>query len=90
MAGQVANLESAVQLLEDAVAIVSPKGALLFANPAFRTLLPAATPGAALNELVAADHPLRRLAEETLAMRQSRGPVAGDVPDRARRAVPNG
>ena len=36
MAGQVANLESAVELLEDAVAIVSPKGALLFANPAFR------------------------------------------------------
>src|SRR5690242_12211949 len=37
MAGQVANLESAVEQLEDAVAIVSPRGELLFANPAMRT-----------------------------------------------------
>ena len=36
MAGQVANLESAVQHLEDAVAIVNPRGELLFANPAMR------------------------------------------------------
>ncbi len=41
MAGQVANLESAVEHLEDAVAIVSPQGDLLFANPAMRALLPA-------------------------------------------------
>ena len=47
MAGQVANLESAVELLEDAVAIVNPKGALLFANPAFRSLLPTAAAGRA-------------------------------------------
>ena len=41
-----------------------------------------------LNELVAPDHPLHRLAEETLAMRQAQGPVAGDIPDprRDRRA----
>ena len=45
MAGQVANLESAVQHLEDAVAIVNPRGELLFANPAMRELLPEATPG---------------------------------------------
>jgi signal transduction histidine kinase len=76
MAGQVANLESAVELLEDAVAIVNSKGALLFANPAFRSLLPTAAAGVALNDLVATDHPLRRLAEETLAMRQARGPLA--------------
>ena len=38
--GQVANLESAVQHLEDAVAIVNPRGELLFANPAMRALLP--------------------------------------------------
>jgi signal transduction histidine kinase len=76
MAGQVANLESAVELLEDAVAIVNSKGALLFANPAFRSLLPGAAAGVPLNDLVATDHPLRRLAEETLAMRQARGPLA--------------
>src|SRR5216684_2601149 len=45
MAGQVANLESAVEHLEDAVAIVSPRSELLFANPAMRTLLPKAAPG---------------------------------------------
>ena len=38
MAGQVANLESAVEQLEDAVAIVNARGELLFANPAMREL----------------------------------------------------
>ena len=45
MAGQVANLESAVEQLEDAVAIVNPRGELLFTNPAMRALLPDAAPG---------------------------------------------
>jgi signal transduction histidine kinase len=76
MAGQVANLESAVQHLEDAVAIVSPKGQVLFANPAMRALLPGAAAGASLNDLVAGDHQLRRQADQTLASRQSRGPVS--------------
>ena len=82
MAGQVANLESAVQHLEDAVAIVSPAGTLLFVNPAMVALLPAAAPGAALGDLVALDHPLRRLSEQTLASRQSRGPLAAAFPVR--------
>jgi signal transduction histidine kinase len=76
MAGQVANLESAVQHLEDAVAIVSPDGHVLFANPAMRALLPGSAAGASLNDLVAADHPLRKQADQTLASRQSRGPVS--------------
>ena len=50
MAGQVANLESAVEHLEDAVAIVSPKGQLLFANPAMRALIPGASAGASLDD----------------------------------------
>src|SRR5205823_2947322 len=75
MAGQVANLESAVEHLEDAVAIVSPTGELLFVNPAMRALVPDAAVGASLNDLVGADHPLRRLAEQTLLSRQPRGPV---------------
>src|SRR5262249_35931007 len=66
MAGQVANLESAVQHLEDAVTIVSPKGQVLFANPAMRALLPGAAAGASLNDVVAADHQLRRQACQTL------------------------
>jgi signal transduction histidine kinase len=76
MAGQVANLESAVEHLEDAVAIVSPESHLLFANPAMRALLPGAVAGVALHDLVASDHPLVRLAGQTLASRQSRGPVS--------------
>src|SRR5581483_1352246 len=60
MAGQVANLESAVEHLEDAVAIVSPRGELLFANPAMRALLPGAAVGARMNGLLGSGHPLRR------------------------------
>lgn len=76
MAGQVAHLESAVEHLEDAVAIVSPKGDVLFANPAARSLFPKALIGGPLGGLVAADHPLQRLFEETLASGQSRGPIS--------------
>ena len=86
MAGQVANLESAVEQLEDAVAIVNARGELLFANPAMRALLPEAAPGASLDAMVPADHPLRRLSEQTLVSRQSRGPLHGAV-RRQRRAA---
>jgi signal transduction histidine kinase len=81
MAGQVANLESAVQHLEDAVAIVNPRGELLFANPAMRNLLPDATPGTSLEHLVGGDHPLRGLSEQTLVSRGSSGPVSATFPD---------
>jgi signal transduction histidine kinase len=87
MAGQVANLESAVEQLEDAVAIVNPKEELLFANPAMRSLLPAATPGARLDALLPADHPLQRLSEQTLVNRQSRGPVSATFGDSGERLV---
>lgn len=75
MAGQMANLESAVEHLEDAVAIVNPNGALLFANPAMRTLIPEAAAGRRIDALLPPRHPLRALSEETLATRQSRGPM---------------
>jgi signal transduction histidine kinase len=80
MADQVANLESAVQHLEDAVAIVSPRGELLFANAAMRAVLPDAVAGVALGTLVAPGHPLLRLSEQTLASRQSRGPISATFP----------
>ena len=82
MAGQVANLESAVQHLEDAVAIVNPRGELLFANPAMRALLPDASPGASVEDLLGADHPLRRLSEQTLISGESRGPLSATFPRR--------
>jgi signal transduction histidine kinase len=87
MAGQVANLESAVEHLEDAVAIVNPRGELLFANPSMRALLPTAAPGASIDAVLAADHPLRRLSEQTLASRQSRGPLSAAFGDSGERLV---
>ena len=80
MAGQMANLESAVEHLEDAVAIVNGGGELLFVNPAMRDLVPDAVAGRALTEVLAPDHPMRRLAEQTLMSRQSRGPISAVWP----------
>ena len=87
MAGQVANLESAVEQLEDAVAIVNARGELLFTNPAMRALLPEAAPGASLDVMLPADHPLRRLSEQTLVSRQSRGPLQAPFGDSGERLV---
>jgi len=84
MAGQVANLESAVEQLEDAVAIVNAKEELLFTNPAMRALLPAAAPGVSLGTMLATDHPLRRLSEQTFVSRQSRGPLSASFGDSER------
>jgi signal transduction histidine kinase len=84
MAGQVANLESAVEHLEDAVAMIDPNGRVLFVNPAMRALLPNASAGSLLTDLLTPDHPARRLAEQTLITRQSHGPlpVKWDEPER--------
>src|SRR4051812_4427089 len=87
MAGQVANLESAVEQLEDAVAIVNARGELLFTNPAMRTLLPQAAPGGTLEAVLPADHPLRRLSEQTFVSRQSRGPLSAPFGDSGERLV---
>jgi signal transduction histidine kinase len=87
MAGQVANLESAVEHLEDAVAIVNARGDLLFANPAMRALVPAAAPGVSLSAVVPPDHPLQRLSEQTLVSRQSRGPLSATFGEGGERLV---
>jgi signal transduction histidine kinase len=87
MAGQMANLESAVEQLEDAVAIVNPRGEVLFANPAMRELIQVSATGAALTEILAPQHPLRRLSEQTLASRQSHGPLQATFDDRGERLV---
>jgi signal transduction histidine kinase len=87
MAGQVANLESAVEQLEDAVGIVNARGELLFANPSLRAVLPGAAPGARLDALLPGEHPLRRLAEQTLVSRQARGPVSAAFGESGERLV---
>ncbi len=87
MAGQMANLESAVEHLEDAVGIIDARGALMFANPAMRTLLPQAATGVLLDSLLAPDHPLRRLSEQTLVGGHSRGPLSAMFGESGERLV---
>jgi signal transduction histidine kinase len=83
LVGQSARLESVVEHLEDAVAIFSPDGELLFANSAMRTALP---PDAHLRPVDAtprSDHPYLRLTEETLLSRRPGGPESVKVSDLA-------
>ena len=74
------EFESVMENLEDAVALFSPEGELMFSNAAMRALLPGLTdqnaavkPGLAQ---LAADHPVRQLVERALAGRRSQGPVS--------------
>jgi signal transduction histidine kinase len=46
-----------------------------------RELLPEATPGSSLEQLVGTGHPLRGLSEQTLVSRGSSGPVSAAFPD---------
>jgi signal transduction histidine kinase len=75
LVGQKAHLQSAVENLEDAVALFNPSGELLFSNPAMQPTLPANAIGRALQGLLPTGHPYRTIVEETLASRRSRGPV---------------
>ena len=86
LAGQKANLQSAVEHLEDAVALFNPSGELLFSNPAMQHTLPGDAIGRALAGLLANGHPYRTLVEETLATRRSRGPV--QIPGHGTEPVP--
>src|SRR4029077_15140464 len=52
LAGQKANLQSAVEHLEDAVALFNSSGELLFSNPAMQPTLPADAIGRALQGLL--------------------------------------
>ena len=76
-----ANLQSAVEHLEDAVALFNPSGALLYGNPAMEALLPANanTVGQMLSSVVPSGHTFRTLVEETIATRASRGPVQASM-----------
>jgi len=75
LAGQTAHLHSAVEPLDDAVALFNPSGELLFSNPAMQGALPAKTIGRPIRALLPDAHPYRTIVEETLATRTSRGPV---------------
>jgi signal transduction histidine kinase len=75
LAGQKANLQVAVEHLEDAVALINPAGELIFSNPAMQATLGTDTIGKPIATLLAGGHPARTIIEETLASHQSRGPV---------------
>jgi signal transduction histidine kinase len=75
LADQKANLQTAVEHLEDAVALFNPTGELLFSNPAMQSVLPADAIGRALEGVLPNGHTYRTLVEETLSTRRSRGPV---------------
>ena len=83
LAGQKAKLESVVEHLEDAVAMFTPDGELLFANPAMRDALPRESSAHTVSELLPPGHPYRNLIEETLRSGQSCGPLSATVPRRA-------
>jgi signal transduction histidine kinase len=74
------EFESVMENLEDAVALFSPEGELMFSNAAMRALLPGLTPQAGSVKpslsLLADNDPVRQLVERALAGRKSAGPVA--------------
>ena len=82
LAGQKAKLESVVEHLEDAVAMFTPDGELLFANPAMREALPPESTARTVDELLPPGHPYRSLVEETLRSGHSCGPLSATVPRR--------
>jgi signal transduction histidine kinase len=64
------DLQSVMENLEDGVALFAPSGELIFCNPAMRAL----TPGDITS--LAAEHPVRRIVEQTLAGQKGQGPLA--------------
>jgi len=76
--GHGAQVESVVDRLEDAVAMVNPDGQIMFANSAIRAALPAAAAGSKLSVWPAL-HPYRDVVERALATRQSVGPLSRKV-----------
>ncbi|HEX6973815.1 MAG TPA: ATP-binding protein [Vicinamibacterales bacterium] len=77
-AGGPSDFESVMDNLEDAVALFSPGGELIFNNAAMTALLhdidAGMVSGSTLSRL-APSHPVRQLVEQTLAGRKSAGPV---------------
>jgi signal transduction histidine kinase len=69
-AGSASDLESVMDNLEDAVALFSPRGELIFSNKSMNVLQPRAL------DALPADSPVRQIVERTLAGRKSQGPIS--------------
>ncbi len=68
--GGATDLESVMDNLEDAVALFSPRGELIFCNKAMSALQPRAL------DTLPADNPIKQVVERTLAGRKSQGPIS--------------
>jgi signal transduction histidine kinase len=77
------DFESVVDNLEDAVALFSPDGKLIFCNPAMGVVLPqfVSSRSGRLADMAPDADPVRALIERTLASRQAQGPVSIQAPD---------
>jgi signal transduction histidine kinase len=74
------DFESVMDNLEDAMALFSPEGGLMFSNSSMRALLPSLASGPNQAEpalaLLPSDNPVRQLVERALAGRRSQGPLS--------------
>ena len=73
------DFASVMDNLEDAMALFSPKGELIFSNSSMRALLPSLVlreSGESALERLPPDNPVRQLVERSLAGRKSQGPVS--------------
>ena len=75
------DLESVMDNLEDAVALFSPRGEVIFSNAAMNAL------HAGSIDTLPAAHPVRQIVERTLAGRKSQGPVSLSLPPKMRRSA---
>jgi signal transduction histidine kinase len=79
ISGQVPGVESVSDSLEDAVAVVSTDGRVVFANAASRALLEDSGVADGRGTLPA-DHAFRRLVDQVVATGEAAGPVSIDLP----------
>jgi signal transduction histidine kinase len=75
------DFESVVENLEDAVALFSPDGTLIFCNPAMSTVLPgfASVDAKHLDAMAPREDPVRLMIERTLAAHKGQGPLSISV-----------
>jgi signal transduction histidine kinase len=82
--GTSTDLESVMDNLEDAVALFSPRGELIFCNKAMSALHPRAM------DALPADSPVRHIVERTIAGRKSQGPISVSLADSGSRTPDHG
>ena len=81
LAGSAHGVESVVDRLEDAVAIIGPHGDLLFANASMRSLVPTLEARAPFLDRLPAGHPFAEPFRVAFDTGHTQGPVRLDVPD---------